>query len=143
MCLLVNATRICSSSFTQPSASTIHPPPACPVSLTHRPFLFARFPFPATRHPPPSPAMKVSIQTLANKKYVLEVDEKDTVLTLKNRIHSELSLGEVDEQKVRGQATAAAERQQAAIGDFSLHSVCGRRDPDGADGLHCPRRDGR
>ena len=58
--------------------------------------------------------MKVSIQTLANKKYVLEVDEKDTVLTLKNRIHSELSLGEVDEQKVRSQA---AVDQESACSD--------------------------
>ena len=44
--------------------------------------------------------MKIGIQTLASKKFSVEIDEKENVLALKQRIHSELNLGEVEDQKL-------------------------------------------
>lgn len=44
--------------------------------------------------------MKIGIQTLASKKFSVEIDEKENVLALKQKIHSELNLGEVDDQKL-------------------------------------------
>jgi len=44
--------------------------------------------------------MKVGLQTLNGKKYSVEIDEKETIGALKSKIHSELQLGEPEEQKL-------------------------------------------
>jgi UV excision repair protein RAD23 len=44
--------------------------------------------------------MKITIKTLKNKKYTLEVSETDTIAHVKNRIDNELKLGEAASQKL-------------------------------------------
>jgi len=44
--------------------------------------------------------MKVIIQTLANKKYEVDIDATASVLVLKTKLHTELALGEIDELKL-------------------------------------------
>lgn len=44
--------------------------------------------------------MKVNIQTLKNAKHILDVQPTDTILSVKQKISTELQLGAVDEQKL-------------------------------------------
>eukprot|EP01084_Bolivina_argentea_P080017 144988_1 len=44
--------------------------------------------------------MTITIKTLQNKRYDLEVDLKNTVSEIKEKIHKELQLGEPESQKL-------------------------------------------
>ena len=44
--------------------------------------------------------IKITVKTLKNKKYELQINESDTILSIKNKIDSELNLGEPETQKL-------------------------------------------